>query len=190
MRLATLLLVLVMAVFAGAQNPTPAQMAGVGPQEGMGIFNMTTRLGSFKLLDGIGRVEVSFTGTFLISQLRGLQEGRQPVLQVSGNLRREYQTRDRIAYFGTGKIVIVGRFRGLQWFGRNMTGFWYGRGVARLSGEFDRNLETGWYWYRNPERRRPWMATGSFEARVPDPNDAGDVTPRARPMPPGIRRTR
>jgi hypothetical protein len=108
-----------------------------------------TNLGSFKLLNGEGRVEFSFSGTVLLSHVEGKIEPR-------GNLRQEFNDRNRRAYFGTGTIVVEGKFRAIQWFGSNMKGQWHGRGIARLIGEYDKNLETGYYWYASSGDKRPW----------------------------------
>lgn len=166
-----------------SQVATPEQMAGVPPNPGYGTLHLSARLGSFRLLDGVGRVEVTFTGTLLLTKLKGIEGGPGSVT-ITGDVRKEFEDHERTAYFGTGKAVVVGRFRGIQWFGRNMRAVWYGAGVARLAGEFDQNLETGWYWYRDPSRRQAWLATGVFEVRLPDPFDLGDVTPRPVPMQP------
>ncbi|HRK22271.1 MAG TPA: hypothetical protein PLX06_10695 [Fimbriimonadaceae bacterium] len=136
-----------------AQTGGQPKAGGLVPTQidpSIGTMHLTTKIGSFKLLDGTGRVEVSFTGTMLISQLKG-------TIVPTGNLKKEYEARDRVVYHGTGKVVIEGDFRGIQWFGTNMTGVWTGRGVARITGEFDQNLETGYYWYgKDPNRKIPW----------------------------------
>lgn len=135
-------------------------------------------LGSFKMLPKTeladGHVEVSFTGTLLLS-------GFQGKAQVTGNVNKEYEGYGRVVYFGTGKAVLDGKFRGIQWFGSNMTGSWKGNGVARLYGEFDQQLNTGKYWYDNATDKSDW---GTFGMNVEVPKRMGigpeQVTPRRR----------
>jgi len=155
-----------------AQGGTPAT-ASKALDPSMGELNLTTKIGSFKLLDGIGRVEISFTGTMLIHRLKG-------TAVPAGNLKREYADRDREVYHGTGSIVIDGEFRGIQWFGTNMKGVWRGRGVARIAGEFDQNLETGYYWYgKDPNRKIPWSMYG-LTIMNPEQTTGGTGTPVER----------
>lgn len=161
------------AVFA--QPATPAQRAGV-PAGEFFTMHFQSRVGSFKMLDGQGRVEIQFTGTLLLNNY----EGTAP--QVSGDLRVEYDNpqRKRRVYFGVGRIVLTGKWRGVQVFGRNLKAVWFGRGVVRLSGEFDRNLETGWYWYDNPAERMPWPSQGVQDVQLPPFRPNPTATPRAR----------
>mgnify|MGYP005836073615 CR=1 FL=1 len=164
----------------------------------VGVLHLQTRLGSFKMVDGRGRVEIAFTGTVLISGLqadedagrRAKYQGISPLdgsLQVTGNVRREWSGQSRQVFFGTGRIVLNGRFRGIQWFGRDMQARWIGDGIIRMYGEFDRDLHTGWFWYDNIERATPWGAVG-MQAVLPEPTFGGTaepeiVRPRRAPNP-------
>lgn len=143
----------------GTTMPPPVA-TGVGGK----TLNFKCNLGSFKLLpkSGMadGHIEMSFTGTLLVSQFDGK-------ITVSGNLKKEFEGYGRAAYFGTGKVVIDGKFRGVQWFGSGLSGKWTGNGVARLYGEFDRNLDTGKYWYENLNDVKPWGTYG-LTAEVPE----------------------
>lgn len=171
------------AAFASAQPATPEQRAGVpGGLGALATLHLQTNVGSFRLIDGLGRVEISFSGSILFNQVKGFDGGKG--LKMEGNLRKEYEGNDRLLLSGTGRVVVTGRWRGIQWFGTNMRAVWYGRGMARISGEFDRNLETGWYWYDNPKVRNQWMAGGSFTVLLPEWNAAPTPVPRARPAPP------
>lgn len=159
-------------VWAQGGSSLPADAALSDPS--YGELNMTTKIGSFKLLDGVGRVEVSFSGTMLVSQLKGQ-------ISTSGNLKKEYDARERQVYHGTGRVVIDGEFRGIQWFGTNMNGVWRGRGVARITGEFDQNLETGYYWYgKDPSRKVPWSMYGTTVLN-PEQSAGGSGVPVERP---------
>ena len=134
---------------AFAQKPTPEEMGGLGEREDYGIMHFNSNLGSFKTIPGKGRMEVSFTGTFLVSGLQGTHS-------VSGDLVKEFEGMERVLYHGTGTITVEGEWRALQWFGSNMTGTWYGAGQIRLTGEFDRDLNTGEYWFDDPGEKFPW----------------------------------
>ncbi len=141
-----------------------------------GTLHMQTTLGSFKLLpkDDLaeGRVEMSFAGTLLLVQAKG-------DIQISSGLRKEYEGHGRQVYFGRGTAVIEGRFRAIQWFGRDLKAKWIGDGVARLYGEFDEKLSTGVYYYDNPSEPRAWGTFGT-QAILPEPQYYGTGTPVPR----------
>jgi len=128
-------------------------------------FYFTTKVGSFKFLprgDTLpsGTLIISFTGSVLVSELHG-------TIVPTGAIRREYfeQKRNKQVWFGTGKLVIKGDFSSVQWFGRDLTGEFHGNGYVRLYGEFDKNLDTGWYWF-DPTKKRFW---GNYGTGVPIP---------------------
>ena len=165
-----------------AQPATAAQRAGVPSDPSYATLHLKTNIGSFKMVSGQGRVEVSFTGSLLISQLK---DGSAV---VAGNVRREYEGHGRELWFGTGKAVITGSWRAIQWFGRNMNAVWFGRGAIRLAGEFDKNLNTGEYWFDDPKTRNPWMTAGLATVTLPPIGDTSsvkpsikDTTPKAKP---------
>jgi hypothetical protein len=150
-----------------SSNPAPAQPPTIG------TLNFESNLGSFKLIDGSGRVEVSFVGTVMVNGLKG-------TITPSGNLRKEYEGKGRTAYFGSGKLVIDGQFRGIQAFGKKFKGVWRGRGMARLYGEFDDQLNTGFYWYDDIEMRQYWSPYGST-LELPERKIGGNAIPQERP---------
>jgi hypothetical protein len=142
----------------------PAALAQ--PKKEYGTMHFETKVGSFKIL-GVarepaeGHIEITFTGTVLVNGT--------PKITPSGNLKREYYREDRQqqAYHGTGKLVVDGKFWGIQWFGRDMKADWNGFGVVRLYGEFDKNLQTGKFWYGSaPDEKLDWGTTGQT---VPNP---------------------
>jgi hypothetical protein len=55
----------------------------------------------------------------------------------------------------------------VQWFGRDLDAVWYGEGMARLVGEFDEDLKTGFYWYDDPKIKFPWFPTAVTEIYLP-----------------------
>lgn len=157
-----------------AQSAPPAQKP---PAREMGHVYFRTAIGSFKILDGIGDVEFSFTGTVLISQLKG-------TVSTSGNVRVEHKDATRTVYFGTGSIKVSGEFRAIQWFGKNLSGSWRGNGVMRLFGEFDKNLNTGEYWYADrPNEVKPWYS-GGMTIFVPELRVGATGTPVEKRPPP------
>lgn len=109
--------------------------------------NFETKVGSFKLLGSDpalveGKLDFNFKGTVLISNLEAGSK-----VAVAGDVRKEYETddKDKVLYFGNGKITITGRFRAVQFFGQNLKGRFFGWGIFRFYGEFDKNLDTGSY---------------------------------------------
>lgn len=119
-----------------------------------------TNVGSFKILPRgdvlpSGELTMSFTGSVLISELRG-------TATPEGNVRREYNNKEkgREVWFGTGKLTIKGDFRAVQWFGRNLKAKFNGNGFMRLYGEFDKKLDTGYYWF-NPKEKKYWGNYGT-----------------------------
>ncbi len=136
-------------------------------------LHIQTKVGSFKILGAgerlaEGTVVMTFTGTVLVSGLDG-------TIAASGKVQREinHEKRGKQVYFGTGKLVIRGKFKGLQWFGRNLNASIDGFGIVRLYGEFDRNLDTGMYWYGNSKKPEAW-GTGGRQITT---------TPYAQPAP-------
>lgn len=153
------------AVQAFGQAATPEQRAGLIKTDGFGTMHFQTRLGSFKIIDGKGRVEINFKGSVLISKLKGTSV-------FSGNVRKEYSKNDREVWTGQGKVVVTGEWRGIQWFGRDLTAVWFGAGMIRLSGEFDREQKTGEYWYEDATNIRYWPGSSSIDIPCPE-NRAG-----------------
>jgi len=170
-----LCLLLGFAAWASAQPASAAQRAGVQQRPDFATLHLRTRLGSFKIVPAgdtpaMGRFEMTFTGTVLVHNVNGK-------LEVSGKLRLEYNNHGRKVFTGTGRIVVTGEWRSMQWFGSDMEAVWYGRGLIRVSGEFDRNLDTGEYWYDDPKQKYYWYPGASMEVHLPQ---AG--APPARPI--------
>lgn len=164
----------------GSQPATPAQRAGVTAEPGYSTMHLQTQVGSCKFLNGRGRVEISFQGSILLSNVRGRKE-------ITGNLVRQYNANGRELYYGKGRIVVTGQWRAIQWFGENFRAVWFGQGSVRVSGEYARNpqtgeFETGFFWYEDPTKRTAWPAQGTFEYRNPPLEAASGrtVTPRRR----------
>lgn len=176
MKIASILIacaaVATVAVVAFAQGGGQAQP--VAKQDAStGTINFETGLGSFRMIDGRGRTEFSFQGTVMISNLKN---GR---VQTAGNIRKEFEGKDRVAYFGTGRITVSGEWRAIQWFGRDLKGSWTGAGVMQMYGEFDRNLNTGQFWYEDREQAQFWGPYG-ITAMVPQQRLSGGAQPQIR----------
>lgn len=156
-------------------QPAPAEFrAGVTPQPGYATLNMTTKLGSFKLINGEGKVSFTFTGTVMVNPDKGAS------VSVAGNVRKELERKDRIVYHGMGTVTVSGKWRAIQWFGKDLTKFtWYGKGVARVTGEFDRDLNTGFYWFDDANDKNYWFAGSATNIALPRPGD-NMPTPRER----------
>ena len=157
-----------------AQRATPEQMGQIGERADYSTLHLESKLGSFKIIDGEGRCEVNCTGTVLVSGLDGQVE-------ASPGMKVEFEGMGRTVYHGTGKMVVTGKWRAFQWFGTDMTAVWYGRGVTRITGEFDRDLNIGTYWYSDPDDRGNW-STKMMDLILPERRlgITRGVTPRRR----------
>ena len=142
--------------------------------EGYDTLHMQCNLGSFKIIPGEGRIEIDFNGSVLVSGLEG-------DIEVSEGLVEEFTKFGRSIYHGTGKITVSGKWRAVQWFGTDMQADWYGKGLCRITGEFDRDLKTGEYWYDDPEDKG-YFATSMMEITLPERKVgfAPGVTPQRR----------
>lgn len=168
-----ILAVFLLALMSYAQPATAAQK-GRFDDKTYSTMHLHTKIGSARFIDGVGRLELSFTGTLLISGYKG------DAAAVSGNVRKEYDEKGRTVYFGTGKVVFSGNWRGIQWFGRDFKAVWYGTGIVRIRGEFDKDLNTGEYWFNDPNDKQYWATQGTQDVRNPAWQGAGQVAPPVR----------
>lgn len=145
----------------GQPDPQARTLSQPALKEGDDTLYMETTLGSFKVLNGRGKFAFSFSGTVLVSGLDGKAN-------VTGNVKKEFDRDGRVAYFGSGSMEVTGTWRGLQWFGENMKATFTGEGKVRLFGEFDKNLNTGFYWYKSLPAKNVWYTSG-IEAQLPPP---------------------
>jgi hypothetical protein len=134
-----------------------------------GTFFLNTNVGTFKIkspgdqqrgnkwefVKAEGTVTMNFTGTVLISGLEGN-------VNPGAGVRKEKELKDfdKVLYNGTGRMQISGKFRSIQFFGRNLRMTFNGMGAIFISGEFDRNLSTGEYWFAENPQRMPLMSGG------------------------------
>ena len=152
-------------------------VAGPTPNPTTNAVNFSTSVGSFKVLGlgpdpASGTLTFSFTGSVLVSGLDG-------TIAVGGNVHKEYENaaHKKVAYFGTGSITLTGKVRSVQWFGRDLKGRMVGKGLIRMYGEFDRNLNTGIFKYDGFEEN-PW-GTGGMQVVLPKPiprNQSGNTS--------------
>lgn len=170
----------ILAALAFGQPATPAQREGVVAKPIYKTMHLATRVGTCKIIDSEGRLEINFTGSLLISQLKGKHV-------MTGKFSKEYDDRGRVLYYGTGKAVITGEWRAVQFFGRDFSAVWFGRGVARVGGEYDKDLKTGETWYDDPSFKIAWPAQGLMEMRLPtnlpttNGPEAKPIVPRRKP---------
>ena len=125
-------------------------------------------VGSFKALGNagdpaLGTLSISFKGTLLISR-----KTPTSVVTVTGSIRKEKEDvrHGKEVYFGEGSVKIVGGFDAVQFFGQNLTGEFHGKGFFRFYGEFDKDLNTGSYWFTPGGKKTDW---GTGGAGVPMP---------------------
>ena len=154
-----------------AQKAAPEQMGRFGDKPGYGTLHLNTHLGSFKILPGEGRLDASFTGTFLVSGLKG-------DLTTEGSLTKEYEGMGRTVYHGTGRIVLEGQWRAAQWFGTDLNATWFGSGIIRIIAEFDKDLKTGEYWYNDPDDKGVWP---NSLITLPLPEQGVGISPDVKP---------
>jgi hypothetical protein len=161
----------------------PARAQGMVRPEGPGIFHFTTNIGSFKLLgsdekDVTGTLEMTARGTVLVSGV-----DKPPVTTGKLKLEKAYPELKKYAFHGQGTLKLQGTWRSVQWFGTDLTGVFNGRGKFRLVGEFDKQLNTGWFWTTDPKDKKYWPANSVVEYLVPN-YTSEVVKPRAIPTPP------
>src|SRR4051812_23425550 len=103
-------------------TPSFAQAPGTATGEAV----LKTTVGAFKITSpgdilAFGKVKMAFKGSVLIVGYTG----STPIVASSG-LRVEYKDdkRQRVEYFGDGTITLDGKFRAIQWFGRNLNMNW------------------------------------------------------------------
>jgi hypothetical protein len=144
-----------------AQGPAPVVPVKTGE-----VF-MKTNIGAFKItspgdVKAFGKIQLSFKGSLLIIGY----DGKTPIVP-SGGLRVEYQNdkRQRIEYFGEGTVTLDGKFKAIQFFGRNLKMNWAGFGICRLYGEFDKEGNTGTYEVKGDQLR--YWGTGGTTFTVP-----------------------
>jgi hypothetical protein len=152
-------------------NPTSSAVLA---ERGEGRLNFRTNLGSFKILDGAGRLEFDFKGTVLVSNLKG------GAVQTTGTIRKEWDKDGRQVFTGRGRMTVTGTWRAVQWFGSGLSGFWEGKGIIRIVGEFDRELKTGDYWYEGDKTMLTWPANGIMNVHLPKINYGAPTSVRPR----------
>ena len=149
---------------------------GPPPKPDYGVMYLSTSIGSFKMLEynddkpPEGHFEMTFTGTVLVDTTDAVKHprGLKTTITTSGNVRKEVTYHGRQVFNGTGKIVVDGGWHALQWFGRDMKATMNGCAVFRLTGEFDKNLETGYFWY--PDGKKMDWGTGGVQPTCPKAN--------------------
>lgn len=168
MKLIALLASVGVASMAFAQPATKEQM-GRFNDKNYDIMHMWTNIGTFKIINGQGRADITFSGSMLVSGYEG------DALVIQGKIRKEFSRDGRTVYFGKGRIVFSGKWRAIQWFGEDMKGVWYGNGVIRMRGEFDKDMNTGEFWGRDPKQKNYFPSMGTIDVALPDRMPRGAV---------------
>jgi len=144
-----------------AQEPTEIPK----PKIGSDTLTFESSVGSFKLLGSdetpaTGTLSFNFNGTVLVT-------GDEAKVTTEGNVRQEYEKKEfaKKLYFGQGKMTVTGKVRSIQFFGSDVKGSFKGIGIMRMYGEFDKNLETGYFQFAGGERT-PW-GTNGLQVAVP-----------------------
>jgi hypothetical protein len=147
--------------------PTPRQAAPPSgpvaahllPGQGGPGLHLETNLGSFKIKQGseqldVGVLDIDFKGTILVSGLKG-------TATPSAGVKLEYDRPQdhKQVFYGKGHLHVDGDFDGIQWFGDHMSATYRGTGVIQLFGEFDKALNTGYYWYGNDTASKMFWGT-------------------------------
>jgi hypothetical protein len=142
-----------------AAIPTP-KVATTIPATGI---HLVSEIGAFKIKRGseaqnYGLLDITFKGTVLVSGLKGT------VTPSKGAFLAFPQPKyNKKVYFskGIGNLKVFGQFGGIQFFGQNVNAYYRGDGVIQLFGEFDKNLNTGFYWYdQTPSDKQFWGTSG------------------------------
>lgn len=166
---AGVLVVSVAATVMAQQTPVATtKPADSKEPEVKGGMDFKANVGSFKLLGAgdvpaKGKLTFDFNGTVLVSGAE-----KTTMIVASPGVRREINDvkHNKAVYHGRGKMTIDGPVRAVQFFGRDLKARFYGRGIFRLYGEFDKNLDTGSYKLDGNQEARPW-GTGGVTLTVP-----------------------
>jgi len=102
------------------------------------------------------------------------------VATATGNLKLEYSSGKykKQVYHGQGKLAVHGKFKVIQFFGSHLSGRFAGLGIFHLYGEFDKDLETGYYWYDGGQKK-DW-GTGGLQVTVPGFDPSKYVIPKPK----------
>jgi hypothetical protein len=165
----------------GAQGPASAAAVPVKTGEVV----MKTTKGSFKItspgdVNAFGKIQMSFKGSLLIIGY----DGKIPIVPSAG-LRVEYKNdkRQRIEYFGEGTVTLDGKFRAIQFLGRNLNLSWTeAYGICRVYGQFDKDGNTGTFTVKG-DQERYWGSDGTTFTVPPRTNNA--VVPPIKVKPKG-----
>ena len=149
-----------------------------------GTIDFSSKVGSFKILSpnsdvkARGKIQMSFKGSVLVVGLEGN-------VTPGPGVRLQYKNDEhaRQAYFGEGTLTVDGKWRAIQFFGRDFSGHWDGMGIMRLYGEFDDKLETGTFKIAG-DQPRPWGNGGMTVVLPKAPDGTTRVKARIKDVPP------
>ncbi len=166
---------LALVALAVPQPATQEQRGALPVKDDYATLHFQTSIGSGRSIRSSGRLQVSFKGSIVIRELKG-------TAQLAGNLRKEFEKDGYISYFGQGTITLNGEWTSAYFFGTGIKGVWYGRGLMRVAGEFDQNLETGTYWYDDPTQKYFFPSSTTTLIELPQKAMQTRANLKARPM--------
>ena len=175
-----------LAAIAGVAGAFPggAQPAPAAAPELSGKVDFWTKVGSFKIASpkppdvlARGDITMNFQGTVLVVGLVGSATPGPGV-----KVQYENAKQGRKVFFGRGKLNLKGKWRAIQFFGRDFKGSWTGMGIMRLYGEFDEKLETGFFQI-NGKARESW-GNGGRTINLPPPVQPGQIKPKIEDIKP------
>lgn len=164
-----------MVAAAVPQPATPEQRGGLPVNNDLATLHFQTNLGSGRAIRGSGRIQINVKGTVVLRHFKGTE-------QITGTLRKEFEDKDYKTYHGQGTITLQGEWTTVYFFGTQISGVWYGRGLMRVTGEFDQNLNTGTYWYDDVNQKYYYPSSTTMLVELPQKAMQTRTKLRARPM--------
>ncbi len=161
-------------------NPNSIPKPDPNAQQRLGDLYFTTMIGSFKInpvgdIPAQGTLTMSFQGTVLVSG-----DVKQAIVTPGAGviLELDRSKQGKRVYHGNGTITISGRYKGIQFFGEKLNAYWHGYGILLLYGEFDKNLNTGSFWYKGDPSKSDW-GSGGHTVTVPK-SETSNPMPRVK----------
>lgn len=172
------------AAIAGAFQFTTKAPPPITETSAVGTVDFWTKIGSFKIaspdtnIKARGKITMSFQGTVLVVGLEG-----SAIPGPGVKVQYDDAKHARKVYFGRGTLTVDGKWRAMQFFGRDFKGSWTGMGIMRMYGEFDDKLDTGTYIVKG--RPKEAWGNGGRQITLPPAPLPTDVKPKIEDVKPG-----